>query len=83
MRSGAGASGSVAVLINRAHPFTDLVLTVDAFEDRLLGASTGSEHWPRFCMAVTAASGSSAWALSFFERLWQYDQVVFDASASA
>ena len=33
--------GSVAVLINRAHTFTDLVLTVDAFEDRLLGAIDG------------------------------------------
>ena len=26
--------GSVAVLINRAHPFNDLILTVDAFENR-------------------------------------------------
>ena len=33
--------GAVAVLINRAHSFTDLVLTVDAFENRLLGAIDG------------------------------------------
>ena len=33
--------GSVAVLINRSHTFTDLILTVDSFEDRLLGAIDG------------------------------------------
>ena len=33
--------GSVAVLINQSHTFTDLILTVDAFEDRLLGAIDG------------------------------------------
>ena len=33
--------GSVAVLINRAHTFTDLICTVDAFEDRLLDAIDG------------------------------------------
>ena len=34
--------GSVAVLINRSHTFTDLILTVDSFEDRLLGAIDGN-----------------------------------------
>jgi hypothetical protein len=29
------------VLINRAHSFTDLILTVDAFENRLLAAIDG------------------------------------------
>ena len=34
--------GSVAVLINQSHTFTDLILTVDFFEDRLLGAIDGN-----------------------------------------
>ena len=34
--------GSVAVLINRSHTFTDLILTVDSFEERLLGAIDGN-----------------------------------------
>ena len=29
------------MLINRSHTFTDLILTVDSFEDRLLGAIDG------------------------------------------
>ena len=33
--------GSVAVLINRAHTFTDLICTVDRFEETLLGAIDG------------------------------------------
>src|SRR5271154_6234234 len=33
--------GSVAVLINQSHTFTDLILTVDAFEERLLGGIDG------------------------------------------
>ena len=32
----------MAVLINRAHRFTDLICTVDAFEDALLGAIDGT-----------------------------------------
>jgi hypothetical protein len=34
--------GSVAVLINQSHTFTDLICAVDSFEDRLLGAIDGS-----------------------------------------
>ncbi len=37
-------TGSVAVLINRAHAFTDLVLPIDAFEDRLLDARGPGAH---------------------------------------
>ena len=65
--------GCVAVLINRAHPFTDLILTVDESEDRLLSAIDGK----RTLTEILDVSGNG---LKFFERLWQYDQVVFDAS---
>ena len=75
--------GSVAVLINRAHTFTDLILTVDAFEDRLLGAIDGNRTLAEILPIAAQDSDGERRALRFFERLWQYDQVVFDASRAA
>ena len=73
--------GSVAVLINESHTFTDLILTVDSFEDRLLGAIDGQPNARRkFCDLRCADGDGESRALRFFERLWQYDQIVFDAS---
>ncbi len=75
--------GSVAVLINRSHTFTDLVLTVDSFEDRLLGAIDGNRTLAEILRFAPQAGDVERRALSFFERLWRYDQVVFDASRVA
>ena len=73
--------GSVAVLINRAHPFPDLFLSVDASESRLLGAIDGTRTLAEILELVAEDSGGEhGRALRFFERLWQYDQIVFDAS---
>lgn len=71
--------GSVAVLINRAHAFTDLILTVDDFENRLFIAIDGKRTLAEI-LETAGNRASERKALSFFERLWQYDQVVFDAS---
>lgn len=73
--------GSVGVLINRAHPFTDLILTIDKNEDRLLGAIDGKRTLGEI-LQVVGKSTDDQRALGFFERLWQYDQVVFDASGA-
>jgi len=75
--------GSVAVLINRSHTFTDLILTVDSFEDRLLGAIDGNRTLAEILQFSAQDGDDTQRALSFFERLWQYDQVVFDASRAA
>jgi SAM-dependent methyltransferase len=75
--------GSVAVLINRSHTFTDLILTVDSFEDRLLGAIDGNRTLGEILQFATQDGDDRQRAMSFFERLWQYDQVVFDASRAA
>jgi hypothetical protein len=72
--------GSVAVLINRSHTFTDLILTVDSFEDRLLGAIDGGRTLAQILQFVLRDGDGESRALRFFERLWQYDQIVFDAS---
>ena len=72
--------GSAAVLINRAHPFSDLALPIDAFEDRLFGSIDGTRSVAEILSGAEVGEGSRAQALGFFERLWLYDQVVFDAS---
>jgi SAM-dependent methyltransferase len=75
--------GSVAVLINRSHTFTDLILTVDAFEDQLLGAIDGKRSLAEILQFAEQEGDDERRALNFFERLWQYDQVVFDASRAS
>jgi SAM-dependent methyltransferase len=75
--------GSVAVLINRAHTFTDLICTVDRFEDPLLGAIDGTRTVAEILTAAGEDESHERRALDFFERLWRYDQVVFDASGAA
>ena len=74
--------GSVAVLINRSHTFRDLILTVNSFEDRLLGAIDGSRTLGEILQIASHERDFERRALSFFERLWQYDQIVFNASLS-
>jgi hypothetical protein len=68
------------VLINRSHTFTDLILTVDAFEDQLLDAIDGNRTLAEILQFTAQDGDGNRRALRFFERLWQYDQVVFDAS---
>jgi hypothetical protein len=74
--------GSVAVLINQSHTFTDLILTVDSFEERLLRAIDGNRALGEILQIGSHERDFERRALSFFERLWQYDQIVFDASCS-
>jgi SAM-dependent methyltransferase len=72
--------GSVAVLINRSHTFTDLILAIDSFEDRLLGAIDGNRTLAEILQFAAQDGNNNPRALRFFERLWQNDQIVFDAS---
>jgi SAM-dependent methyltransferase len=69
--------GSAAVLINRSHTYTDLFLPIDAHEKRLFDAIDGQ----RTLGEIAEKHGTLEVSRTFFERLWQYDQVVFDASA--
>jgi SAM-dependent methyltransferase len=72
--------GSVAVLINQSHTFNDLILSVDAFEDRLFGAIDGNRTLADIVQFAAQTEDGEQRAVRFFERLWRYDQVVFDAS---
>ena len=75
--------GSVAVLINRSHTFTDLICPVDSIEDRLLGAIDGNRTVGEILRSAAPDGDGDRRAVSFFERLWRYDQIVFDASRVA
>ena len=69
-------AGAVAVLINRGHTFSDLFLPIDAAEERLVAAIDGR----RSIGEIARAEGLDERAGPFFERLHEWDQVVFDAS---
>ncbi len=68
--------GAAAVLINRTHTHTDLILPVDAQELRLFDAIDGE----RTIGEIAGEPKDTKIAHALFERLWCYDQVVFDAS---
>ena len=76
-------SGAAAVLINQTHTFRDLYLPVTAEEKPLLDAIDGNRSVGDIMARTLSPSQETAQldiARTFFERLWWYDQVVFDAS---
>jgi hypothetical protein len=76
-------AGAAAVLINRSHTYTDLFLPIDAQEKTLFDAIDGERTIAEIADGTRAERSADPWregALAFFERLWWYDQVVFDAS---
>jgi SAM-dependent methyltransferase len=76
-------AGSAAVLINRSHTYTDLYLPIDAAEKRLFDAIDGSRTIAEIADTTATQEDAGSRLVSvraFFERLWWYDQVVFDAS---
>ena len=70
--------GSVAVLINRAHTYPDLALPIDAVEQRVFAAIDGKRSIGEILRDTAGAIGDGQ-ARRFIERLWEYDQIVFDA----
>jgi SAM-dependent methyltransferase len=74
-------AGSVAVLLNPSHQHRDLVLPVTAAQDRLLGQVDGQRKLGEIVAAYGSSDGARS-ALAFFQQLWWYDQIVFDASGA-
>jgi SAM-dependent methyltransferase len=68
-------AGAAAVLINRTHPFRDLVMQIDAMEKKLFDAIDGTRE-------LGEMPAQSEIARRFFERLWLWDQIVIDASGA-
>ena len=73
--------GFVAVLINRAHTYPDLALPIDATHERVFAAIDGNRSVDQI-LRGTAGAGDAEEARRFIEQLWEYDQIVFDATAS-
>ena len=69
--------GSVAVLLNRAHKHPDLVLPINAAQDHVYRLIDGTLNLGE--IAQNSAK-ENVRTLQFFEQLWHYDQIVFDAS---
>ena len=69
-------AGAATVLINRTHTYTDICLPLDPQQKKMFDAIDGT----RTVGAIVLEHGQRDSARSLFERLWWYDQVVFDAS---
>ncbi len=67
--------GAAGALVNQTHTFDDLYVLVNEQERQLFEAIDG-----RRSIAEILESGSTPMAREFFEKLWWYDQVVFDTS---
>jgi SAM-dependent methyltransferase len=74
-------AGSVAVLINRAHTYPDLALPIDPAQERVFAAIDGNRSITEILRAAAGAGGDEQ-ARRFIEQLWEYDQIVFDATSS-
>jgi len=70
--------GAAGVLLNHAHQYHDLFLVIDAQEKRMFDAIDGRRSISEIVDKV--AGRASHLARVFFEKLWRYDQVVFDTS---
>jgi hypothetical protein len=71
--------GAAAVLINQSHTYPDLYLPINAQEKRLFKAIDGRRTIAQI-VRQAATQTVQRQHRAFFERLWWYDQVVFDAS---
>jgi hypothetical protein len=74
-------AGSVAVLINRAHTYPDLALPIDLAQERIFAAIDGKRSISEILRDAARADGDME-ACRFLEQLWEYDQIVFDATSS-
>ena len=75
-------AGAAAVLINQSHSDPDLVLFVDAAELQMVeaidGRRTVADIIEHVATSKPAIRPTRKQTHRLFQRLWQYDQVVFD-----
>jgi hypothetical protein len=75
--------GAAAVLINQNHTYPDLIFPVHKLQLRLYEGIDGERTLSEITRSVPSMGDfqqQAELARSFFEQLWWYDQVVFDAS---
>lgn len=71
--------GAAGVLLNRTNMYPDIYLPVNALDKRIYDAIDGRRNISEILQAVNDGNASSV-APAFFEKLWWYDQTVFDTS---
>jgi len=69
--------GAAGALLNQTHLFDDLFLFIDAQEKQLFDAIDGRRS---IAEIIAHVGGAESRASQFFDKLWWYDQVVFDTS---
>jgi SAM-dependent methyltransferase len=74
-------AGVSAVLINPAHMYPDLALFIDAAQERLLAAIDGERSVGQILQSAAGTIGDQE-GRQLFRRLWEHDQIVFDAKGS-
>jgi 2-polyprenyl-3-methyl-5-hydroxy-6-metoxy-1,4-benzoquinol methylase len=74
--------GSAAVLINPNHTYADLALPIVAAEQRVLAAIDGNRSIGEILNKAAGAMSRDV-GREFFKRLWEYDQIVFDAEGTS
>ena len=75
--------GAAAVLINPTHVYRDLLMPIDSTEKGLFDAIDGNRSIGDIVEGTFPSSTTKPRldvVRTFFENLWYYDQVVFDAS---
>src|SRR5262249_49423083 len=75
--------GAAGVLINQTHAYRDLIMPIDSTEKRLFDAIDGNFSIGSIVEKTLPPSQIKSqldMTRTFFEKLWWYDQVVFDAS---
>jgi SAM-dependent methyltransferase len=75
--------GAAGVLINQTHAYRDLIMPIDSTEKRLFDAIDGNYSVGGIVERTLPSPQTKSQldtARTFFEKLWWYDQVVFDAS---
>ena len=74
--------GAAAVLLNRSHPHPDLILPIDVHEKRMFESIDGRRSIAEI-IEYAGREDARPRARAFFEKLWRYDQVVFDRSSAS
>jgi SAM-dependent methyltransferase len=74
-------AGAAVVLINRAHAYPDLALPINSEEAFIFAAIDGKRTIDEILRTAAGSDGTEP-ARRFIERLWDYDQIVFDARGS-
>ncbi len=77
-------AGAAAVVLNRGHLHHDLIVPLDDRELRMYEAIDGRRTIAAIAEMAAGASrdGTLPRPRALFEKLWNYDQVIFDVSGT-